>query len=35
MSNDQNAQMNEDSPVQDNQNSGLTSAVSTDSNQPI
>ena len=35
MSNDQNARMDEDSPVQDDQNSGSASAVSTDSNQPI
>ena len=35
MSNDQNAQMDEDRQVQDSQKSGATSAVSTDSNQPI
>ena len=35
MSNDQNAQMDEDSPLPEDQSSGSTSAVGTDSNQPI
>ena len=35
MSNDKNAQLEEDSPEPDNQNASSTVAVSTDSNQPI
>ena len=35
MSNDQNAQRDEDSQAQENQNSSESSAVSTDANQSI